>query len=130
MKKIADIYRKKSVIVQNSLDTVEVGNVFVNELDKVGLKWLRNPSSGYFQIPLLDGKGTNNFKPDFVVWDEDVIYALDTKGSHLIIQDSEWKLFCIEKAYKEGPDLFVRLICFCKLLWRCHYSWCQRKQRW
>lgn len=135
-KKIADVYRKKSVIVQNSLDTVEVGDVFVNgeglefkhsvhqrysdfnnferdfanELDKVGLKWLRNPSSGYFQIPLLDGKGTNNFNPDFVVWDEDVIYALDTKGSHLIIQDSERKLFCIEKAYKEGPDLLVRLI--------------------
>ena len=135
-KKIADVYRKKSVIVQNSLDTVEVGDVFVNgeglefkhsvhqrysdfnnferdfanELDKVGLKWLRNPSSGYFQIPLLDGKGTNNFNPDFVVWDEDVIYALDTKGSHLIIKDSERKLFCIEKAYKEGPDLLVRLI--------------------
>lgn len=84
--------------------------IFANELDKVGLKWLRNPSSGYFQIPLLDGKGTNNFNPDFVVWDEDVIYALDTKGSHLIIQDSERKLFCIEKAYKEGPDLLVRLI--------------------
>lgn len=70
---------------------------------KKSIKWI-------FQIPLLDGKGTNNFNPDFVVWDEDVIYALDTKGSHLIIQDSERKLFCIEKAYKEGPDLLVRLI--------------------
>ena len=29
-KKIADVYRKKSVIVQNSLDTVEVGDVFIN----------------------------------------------------------------------------------------------------
>lgn len=122
--------------MQNSLDTVEVGDVFINgegiefvnsihprysdfnnfekdfarELDKVGLKWLRNPSSGYFQIPLLDGKGTNNFNPDFVVWDKDAIYALDTKGSHLIIQDSERKLFFIDKAYEEGPDLLVRLI--------------------
>lgn len=135
-KKIADVYRKKSVIVQNSLDTVEVGDVYVNgegiefknsihprysdfnnfekefadELDKVGLKWLRNPSSGYFQIPLLDGKGTNNFNPDFVVWDEDIIFALDTKGNHLIVQDSERKLFFIEKAYSGGPDLLVRLI--------------------
>lgn len=135
-KKIADVYREKSVIVQNSLDTIEVGDIcvndsgiefknsihpqysdfnkfekdFANELDKVGLKWLRNPSSGYFQIPLLDGKGTNNFNPDFVVWDKDEIYALDTKGSHLIIQDSERKLFFIEKAYDEGPDLLVRLI--------------------
>jgi len=135
-KKIADVYREKSVIVQNSLDTIEVGEIcvndsgiefknsihpqysdfnkfekdFANELDKVGLKWLRNPSSGYFQIPLLDGKGTNNFNPDFVVWDRDEIYALDTKGNHLIIQDSERKLFFIEKAYDEGPDLLVRLI--------------------
>lgn len=135
-KKIADVYREKSVIVQNSLDTIEVGDIFVNdagiefknsihpqysdfnkfekdfanELDKIGLKWLRNPSSGYFQIPLLDGKGTNNFNPDFVVWDEDKIYALDTKGNHLIIQDSERKLFFVEKAYDEGPDLLVRLI--------------------
>lgn len=135
-KKIEDVYRKKSVIVQNSLDTVEVGDILINgeeiefvnsihprysdfnnfekdfakELDKVGLKWLRNPSSGYFQIPLLDGKGTNNFNPDFVVWDEDAIYALDIKGSHLIIQDSERKLFFIDKAYEEGPDLLVRLI--------------------
>lgn len=135
-KKIADVYRKKSVIVQNSLDTIEVGDVYVNdagiefknsihprysdfnnlekdfayELDKVGLKWLRNPSSGFFQIPLLDGKGTSNFNPDFVVWDDDVIYALDTKGNHLIFQDSERKLFYIEKAYKEGPELLVRLI--------------------
>ena len=45
-----------------------------------------------------------------MVWDEDAIYALDTKGSHLIIQDSERKLFFIEKAYEEGPDLLVRLI--------------------
>ena len=135
-KKVADVYREKSVIVQNSLDTVEVGDIlvndsgiefknsihpqysefnkferdFANELDKVGLKWLRNPSSGYFQIPLLDGKGTNNFNPDFVVWDNDKIYALDTKGNHLIIQESERKLFFIEKAYDEGPDLLVRLI--------------------
>lgn len=63
---------------------------------------MRNPSSGYFQIPLLDGKGTNNFNPDFVVWDKEEIYALDTKGNHLIIQDSERKLFFIEKAYDEG----------------------------
>lgn len=135
-KKIADVYREKSVIVQNSLDTIEVGDIcvndsgiefknsihpqysdfnkfekdFANELDKIGLKWMRNPSSGYFQIPLLDGKGTNNFNPDFMVWDDDEIYVLDTKGNHLIIQDSERKLFFIDKAYDEGPDLLVRLI--------------------
>lgn len=107
------------------MDTVEVGDVFVNgeglefknavhprysdfnnferdyanELDKVGLKWLRNPSSGYFQIPLLDRKGTNNFNPDFVVWDEDIIYALDTKGRHLIILEETVKM-CLKKVLK------------------------------
>lgn len=135
-KKIADVYRSKSKIVQNSLDTTEVGEVFVGtkyyefknsvhprysdfnsfelafarELDKTGNKWLRNPQSGFFSIPLLDGKGTNNFNPDFVVWTKNTIFALDTKGSHLIQTDSERKLFFIENVCEEGPNLEIRLI--------------------
>lgn len=135
-KKIAEVYRDKAVIVQNALDTIEVGEVFVGrnsyefsnsvhprysdfnsfelnfakELDKCGHKWLRNPKSGFFEIPLLDGKGTDNFNPDFVVWTDDTIYALDTKGSHLIQTDSERKLFYIENVCSEGLKLEIRLI--------------------
>ncbi|SEV85344.1 DEAD/DEAH box helicase family protein [[Clostridium] fimetarium] len=134
-KKIAEVYREKSIIVQNPLDTFEVGEIFVNgkeyeftnsvhpkysdfndfelkfaqELDKCDYKWMRNPKSGFFEIPLLDGKGTDNFNPDFIVWGNDVIYALDTKGDHLIQTDSERKLFSIDKAC-DGPDLEIRLI--------------------
>ncbi|ROR28506.1 type III restriction enzyme [Mobilisporobacter senegalensis] len=134
-KKIAEVYRKKSNILQNPLDTSAVGEVFISgtgydfvnslhsrysdfnefelrfarELDKTGLLWMRNPQNGFLKIPLLDGKGTNNFNPDFVVWGENVIFALDTKGNHLIQADSERKLFFVEKVC-DGPDLQIRLI--------------------
>lgn len=55
-------------------------------------------------------KGTNNFNPDFVVWTKNTIFALDTKGSHLIQTDSERKLFFIENVCEEGPNLEIRLI--------------------
>ena len=135
-KKIADVYRDKSKVVQNSLDTTEVGEVlvgpkyyefnnsvhlrysdfnnfeleFAKELDKVGYKWLRNPQSGFFSIPLLDGKETENFNPDFVVWTDKALFALDTKGTHLIQTDSQRKLFFVENVCGEGPKLEVRLI--------------------
>jgi type III restriction enzyme len=133
--KIADIYRQNSIIMQNSMDTVPVGEViigedsfefnnsvharysdfntfeleFARELDKTGLTWMRNPKNGILKIQLLDGKGTDNFNPDFVVWTDDVIYALDTKGNHLIHIDSVRKLFHLEKAC-DGEDLIIKLI--------------------
>lgn len=133
--KIAEIYRQNSIIVQNPLDTVPVGEViisddsvefknsvharysdfnnfefdFAKELDKSGLVWMRNPKNGILKIKLLDGKGTDNFNPDFIVWSDDAIYALDTKGSHLIHTDSARKLLQLEKAC-DGKDLIIKLI--------------------
>ena len=65
---------------------------------------------GFFSIPLLDGKETENFNPDFVVWTDKVLFALDTKGTHLIQTDSQRKLFFVENVCEEGPKLEVRLI--------------------
>lgn len=132
---VAGIYMQNSIIMQNPLDTVLVGEVivsddnvdfnnsvhprysdfnafeldFAKELDKTGLVWMRNPQNGILKINLLDGKGTDNFNPDFIVWSEDTIYALDTKGSHLIYEDRVRKLFDIEKACA-GKDLVIKLI--------------------
>lgn len=134
-KKIADIYRRNSVIMQNPLDGIPVGEVFVSddrkhfhnavhpfysdfnnfelefarELDSRKILWMRNPVNGFVSIPLLDGKGTDTFNPDFIVWKEDAILALDTKGNHLIAEESHRKLFYIEKAC-EGKELIVKLI--------------------
>lgn len=133
--KIAEIYRQNSVIMQNPADTVPVGEIiigedsigfknsvhpqysdfndfeldFARELDKTGLIWMRNPKNGILKIKLLDGKGTDNFNPDFIVWKKNVIFALDTKGSHLIDTDSGRKLFFLEKACK-GKDLIIKLV--------------------
>ena len=121
--------------MQNPFDTVSVGEViisddsvefknsvharysdfntfeldFAKELDKTGLVWMRNPKNGILQIKLLDGKGTDNFNPDFIVWTEKTIFALDTKGSHLIYEDRVRKLFHLEKA-SDGKDLVIKLI--------------------
>ena len=133
--KIAAIYRQNSIIMQNPFDTVSVGEViisddsvefknsvharysdfntfeldFAKELDKTGLVWMRNPKNGILQIKLLDGKGTDNFNPDFIVWTDKTIFALDTKGSHLIYEDRVRKLFHLEKA-SDGKDLVIKLI--------------------
>lgn len=134
-RKIANIYRQNSVIVQNSLDTTEIGEVFISgegekfknsvhpkysdfndfelqfarELDKTNLTWMRNPKSGFLKIKLLDGMGTDTFNPDFLVWADHRILALDTKGDHLIYSDSDRKLFDIEKI-GNGDDLIIKLV--------------------
>lgn len=133
--KIAEIYRQYSIVMQNPNDTTPIGEVligdeyvefknsvhskysdfnsfelsFAQELDKTGLIWMRNPKNGFLKIKLLDGKGTETFNPDFIVWTEQAILALDTKGDHLIHTDTGRKLFYIEKAC-DGKDLVVKLI--------------------
>lgn len=134
--KIANIYRERSRIVQAPFDQQEIGPVFNGsdskpfnngihprygdlngfeykfalELDKIGLPWMRNPKDGYLQIPLLDGKGTDTFNPDFVVWTDKTIFVLDTKGKHLIMDESQRKLFYIEKVGGDGPEIDVKFI--------------------
>jgi type III restriction enzyme len=83
---------------------------FAAALDATGKPWCRNPSKGFFEIPLLDKGRTKNFNPDFLVWDKkSAIFAIDTKGEHLIKEDAARKLFLIKKVGK-GPDVFVRLV--------------------
>jgi len=134
--KVVDAYIEYSTIVQNPASGFIVGEVpvdyanmynfktslhegysglnslerkFAEALDDNKQIWFRNPSRGLFQIPLLDKGGTNTFNPDFVVWSQDGIFAIDTKGDHLITEDSARKLFFIKKI-GTGPDLYVRLI--------------------
>lgn len=82
---------------------------FAQALDKTQRVWFRNPSRGLFEIPLLTHGGTKTFNPDFVVFVDKGIVAIDTKGDHLIFEDAGRKLFSIEKS-GNGPDLLIRLI--------------------
>lgn len=78
-------------------------------IDKTQRLWCRNPEhSGYF-IPLLDRGSTATFWPDFLVWVGQTVVAIDTKGPHLLAEDSGRKLFSID-ATGEKVRLVLRLI--------------------
>lgn len=82
---------------------------FAKAIDKTQRVWFRNSSRGLFEIPLLTSGGTKNFNPDFVVWMDKAIVAIDTKGDHLIVGDAGRKLFYINKT-GNGADLIIRLV--------------------
>lgn len=78
----------------SGLNTLELD--FAQALDDTGYTWVRNPASGGYGIPLLrKGKGPKNFYPDFLVWRDDTIFALDTKGDHLIMEAAGSKMLDI-----------------------------------
>jgi len=91
---------EKVVRFQNSLhegysdlnpDEEEVAHA----LDKTGLLWARNPSAGGFSIPLLDRGKTRNFFPDFLVWKDGIVFAIDPKGEPYLSTDAGRKLLSI-----------------------------------
>lgn len=68
---------------------------FAEALDESGFTWHRNPSAGGFHIPLLSEGDTSSFYPDFIVWKNNKIFCLDTKGNHLLTDAVARKLFDI-----------------------------------
>lgn len=77
-------------------------------LDCLDVVWCRNPSQSGYSIPLITPGRTQNFYPDFLVWQDDDVYALDTKGSHLHA-DARRKMTTIDPG-TSGRRLFVRFI--------------------
>jgi type III restriction enzyme len=78
-------------------------------LDRTQRIWCRNSEGvGYF-IPLLDRGSTATFWPDFLVWIDRTVFAIDTKGDHLLAEDSRRKLFEIDST-GEKPRIVLRLI--------------------
>lgn len=133
---VVDAYIEHSIIIQDAANTFVVSDIYVDpqnyhsftnslherysdfnqfelefalELDKSKKTWFRNPKQGCFSIPLLDKGDTNSFNPDFIVWANRKIIAIDTKGDHLIRGDAARKLFSLVK-YGNGPDLIIRLV--------------------
>jgi type III restriction enzyme len=85
---------------------------FARELDKTKRVWCRNlPQSG-FGIPLLNSLDPKSsmFYPDFLVWADQYIIAIDPKGKHLLDQAIRDKLFEMVKIEEEGPELLVRIL--------------------
>lgn len=90
-------------------DLNEFEKEFAKALDRTQRVWFRNPSRKLFEIPILTPGGTRNFNPDFIVWVDKGIVAIDTKGDHLIREAADRKLFDIEKI-GSGPDVSMRLV--------------------
>lgn len=81
---------------------------FAKALDAADEAWHRNSSSGGFFIPLLSEGDTASFYPDFIAWKKNRVFALDTKGGHLLSDAVARKLFDIKEDGK--TRLQVRFI--------------------
>ena len=79
---------------------------FALALDKTQRVWFRNPSPGPLAIPLLSPGNSSKYYPDFVVWVDKDLIAIDPKGDHLIKEASWRKLFYIPR---RGPETQGRL---------------------
>lgn len=99
----------KNAVHDGYSDLNELELSFARAIDKTRKVWCRNPSSGGFAIDLLDSGKTREFRPDFLVWSNGHVFAIDTKGDHLIVEDAARKLFDIPKI-EDGPELVVRLV--------------------
>lgn len=136
--KIVRVYLEKVVLKQNLLNPYVVGDAlvdpsaaekfsyslhaaysglnkslelpFVQELDKQKLTWCRNSSRSGYPIPLLSPGASRNFYPDFLVWKGKNVFALDTKGEHILESELGRKLLAIEPHPKGKIRLIVRLI--------------------
>ena len=69
----------------------------------------QDPSQSGYSIPLLDKDDTQRFFPDFLVWKDDVVFAVDPKGHNLLAQDVVRKLLNIMDERRRRKVL-VRLI--------------------
>jgi type III restriction enzyme len=83
---------------------------FARELDQTGLRWCRNPSQSGFPIPLLARGQSRTFYPDFLVWKGKYVYAIDTKGEHILESELGRKLLAITPAPGAKLSLLVRLV--------------------
>jgi type III restriction enzyme len=134
--KVVSAYLDNSIVIQNFANPIEVPPInvdlsklvkfknslhdgysdlnsfereFAIALDRSKKLWFRNPPRGLYEIPILSKGSTKNFNPDFVVWGEKSVILVDTKGDHLIVEDSDRKLFHMSKVGK-GPEVFLKLI--------------------
>jgi len=104
---------KKAKPFKNALHAAYDLNGFEHEIaeaiDETGIPWARNPSNGGYSIPLLDKGDTRRFYPDFLAWQDGLIYAIDPKGGHLLTKDAGRKLLDIrdEKGHRKVLVRFI-----------------------
>ena len=83
---------------------------FASALDEFGCDWCRNVSRVGYGIPLITLGSTKNFYPDFLVWKDKTVFAIDTKGAHLLSEAVARKLLRIDAPSKSSVRIKVRLV--------------------
>lgn len=83
---------------------------FAHAVDRSGRDWARNPSRVGYGIPLVTIGATSNFYPDFLVWEGNTVFLVDTKGEHLIRDAVAAKLLNIRKPKSTEVELSVRFV--------------------
>jgi type III restriction enzyme len=92
----------------DDLNSLELA--FARVLDRQGVTWCRNASRTGYRIPLVTMGPTTYFYPDFVVWSDKEVFALDTKGGHLLSEAAARKLLWIKSPRRASERLFVKLV--------------------
>lgn len=75
---------------------------FARAIDETGLAWARNRSQTGYKIPLVSQGQTVWFFPDFLIWVDDTVICVDTKGSHIVEGDARRKLLSLQP-HKDVP---------------------------
>jgi len=83
---------------------------FAREIDKTGHLWCRNPARTGYGIPLITIGTTSTFYPDFLVWLDDAVIAVDTKGEHLLLEAAGRKLLNVRPHKDVSTTLNVRFV--------------------
>ena len=78
-------------------------------IDALELQWVCNPVNGGYSIPLLDKGESRRFYPDFLIWKDSRIFAIDPKGGFLLQGDAGRKLLAIRDE-KGHQRVLVRFI--------------------
>lgn len=92
----------------DSLNTLE--RSFAAELDSTGLSWVRNPARSGYGIPLITPGTTSTFYPDFLVWQDKTVVAVDTTGGHLLPDKAARKLLTIHAPAGASSRLVIRFV--------------------
>lgn len=82
---------------------------FADEVDKIGVTWARNPPRSGYGTPLVTVGPTSNFYPDFLIWTDERVLCVDTKGPQLVDSTARRKLLTI-KPLTEGRRLDIQFV--------------------
>lgn len=83
---------------------------FARSLDKTGAMWCRNPVRTGYGIPLITPGSTATFYPDFLLWKDDAVLAVDTKGEHLLLEAAGRKLLTVRTPPGATKTLGIRFV--------------------